>query len=271
MSFTSKSTWEKSKFKRKNTMKFTQRPTRSGFTLIELLVVIAIIAILAAILFPVFARARENARRASCQSNLKQLALGVLQYVQDYDEKFPQRRYGTPASANGWAAVLQPYLKSEQILQCPSESNGPPAGADLSIRAATVGFTDYAMARPIAVVVGENGRSSTTSLAELEQSALTIMILEYNTGDAGELRPFRDAMAGTGTMNGTAGNTVGAGGALQRHLEGSNLAFTDGHVKWFKAESNTSSGKIFAPNATFATSGGNPTFHVNDGIVYTNS
>src|SRR5688500_5427484 len=95
---------------------------RSGFTLIELLVVIAIISILAAILFPVFARARENARRASCQSNLKQLSLGVFQYVEDYDGKFP--RYDT---AEGWIGVngpvifnIKPYIKSEQIYICPS-------------------------------------------------------------------------------------------------------------------------------------------------------
>src|SRR6185436_12145569 len=68
---------------------FTQGFTRSGFSLIELLVVIAIIAILAAILFPVFGRARENARRSSCQSNLKQIGLGVAQYLQDYDERLP--------------------------------------------------------------------------------------------------------------------------------------------------------------------------------------
>ena len=92
---------------------------KSAFTLIELLVVIAIIAILAAILFPVFARARENARRSSCQSNLKQIALGFMQYTQDYDEKFPgsdwrQHKLALtrPANPFGWADGLQPYLKS---------------------------------------------------------------------------------------------------------------------------------------------------------------
>ncbi|RYG03305.1 MAG: DUF1559 domain-containing protein, partial [Chitinophagaceae bacterium] len=118
-------------------MNKTVKPTtshhflRSGFTLIELLVVIAIIAILAAILFPVFGRARENARRSSWQSNLKQIALGVKQYTQDYDEKFPPRRKpaaGEPERPNGiygWATMIQPYLKSEQIFQCPSESEAP--------------------------------------------------------------------------------------------------------------------------------------------------
>ena len=90
------------------------RHTRNhqGFTLIELLVVIAIIAILASILFPVFARARENARRTSCSSNLKQIGLGILQYVQDYDELYPRRTIG-PGGGNGatWANITQPYLK----------------------------------------------------------------------------------------------------------------------------------------------------------------
>ena len=83
----------------------------TGFTLIELLVVIAIIAILAAILFPVFARARENARRSSCQSNMKQIGLGFMQYTQDYDEQYPANRYNSacPTSAVfGWGTVLQP-------------------------------------------------------------------------------------------------------------------------------------------------------------------
>src|SRR5687767_11769376 len=91
---------------------------KSGFTLIELLVVIAIIAILAAILFPVFARARENARRSSCQSNLKQIGLGLMQYTQDYDEAYPLR----DAGHGHWRQLIQPYIKSTQLFQCPSNS-----------------------------------------------------------------------------------------------------------------------------------------------------
>jgi prepilin-type N-terminal cleavage/methylation domain-containing protein len=110
---------------------------KKGFTLIELLVVIAIIAILAAILFPVFARARENARRASCQSNLKQIGLGTLQYVQDYDEKNVPEYYTdigqgthpfTTAILSGyfcWMELIQPYTRSEQVLFCPSSSSSP--------------------------------------------------------------------------------------------------------------------------------------------------
>ncbi len=89
---------------------------KRGFTLIELLVVIAIIAILAAILFPVFARAREKARQASCQSNLKQLALAFHSYVQDYDE----RVFGARLNVRGWTGALEPYIKNVQIFECPS-------------------------------------------------------------------------------------------------------------------------------------------------------
>src|SRR4028119_1194142 len=84
-----------------------------GFTLIELLVVIAIIAILAAILFPVFARARESARKASCLSNLKQIGLGIMQYQQDYDEKFPMLHYNDSVGQEvRWFEMVGPYVKS---------------------------------------------------------------------------------------------------------------------------------------------------------------
>ena len=119
--------------------RFPKRANR-GFTLIELLVVIAIIGILAAILFPVFARARENARRTSCASNLKQIGLGWIQYVQDYDERVvptlsdpanygPSKRFywygsvtgsGATAVLNEAEGLLQPYMKSGQVQACPS-------------------------------------------------------------------------------------------------------------------------------------------------------
>ncbi len=95
-----------------------------GFTLIELLVVIAIIAILAAILFPVFARAREKARQASCQSNVKQIMLGTLMYTQDYDETSLSSILGVGLPTQTyWNAMLDPYIKNAQILRCPSEAN----------------------------------------------------------------------------------------------------------------------------------------------------
>jgi prepilin-type N-terminal cleavage/methylation domain-containing protein len=89
---------------------------RKGFTLIELLVVIAIIAILAAILFPVFAKAREKARQASCASNLKQIALAILWYAQDYDE----RTQGYQGGVGSWHLLIEPYVKNTQVFACPS-------------------------------------------------------------------------------------------------------------------------------------------------------
>jgi prepilin-type N-terminal cleavage/methylation domain-containing protein/prepilin-type processing-associated H-X9-DG protein len=101
---------------------------RRGFTLIELLVVIAIIAILAAILFPVFAKAREKARQSSCLSNIKQLSLGMLQYAQDYDEMFPMVAM-TQAAPIYWCPIpgqttclIEPYIKNTQVFKCPSQS-----------------------------------------------------------------------------------------------------------------------------------------------------
>ena len=96
---------------------------RSGFTLIELLVVIAIIAILAAILFPVFAQAREKARAAACLNNTKQLALALHMYAQDYDEMLAASIYWYPGAPTSqyWYDVVQPYVKGRQVLKCPSD------------------------------------------------------------------------------------------------------------------------------------------------------
>ncbi|HEX8234824.1 MAG TPA: DUF1559 domain-containing protein [Abditibacteriaceae bacterium] len=111
-----------------------------GFTLIELLVVIAIIGILAAILFPVFARARENARRTSCVSNVKQLGTAMMMYVQDFDNQYPPRMPDSPGPAypcrpcrtdmglpTSWTNLAQPYVKSRQLFVCPSDSGVPGA------------------------------------------------------------------------------------------------------------------------------------------------
>src|SRR5438270_12262778 len=95
--------------------------SKGGFTLIELLVVIAIIAILAAILFPVFAQAREKARAISCLSNMRQLATAVQMYTQDYDEVFPFA-CGDSWWQVTWPYQLQPYVKNVQILHCPDDS-----------------------------------------------------------------------------------------------------------------------------------------------------
>lgn len=119
-----------------------QREKTRAFTLIELLVVVAIIAILAAILFPVFGRARENARRTSCQSNLKQIGLGLMQYTQDYDERMPRAYFGggerrtimdATHNRRSWNDVIFPYVKSEQVFACPS-APAPPSGSNRDLQ-----------------------------------------------------------------------------------------------------------------------------------------
>jgi prepilin-type N-terminal cleavage/methylation domain-containing protein len=150
--------------RRKNTVNlFSNR--KSAFTLIELLVVIAIIAILAAILFPVFGRARENARRSSCQSNQKQLGLALLQYTQDYDEKFPAGLPVNTWKGIGWAGQINPYVKAPQIFSCANDQNSskPTAGG-----------------RPLSYAL--NMIVGATSQAAFDDIARTIMLSEIQVG-----------------------------------------------------------------------------------------
>jgi prepilin-type N-terminal cleavage/methylation domain-containing protein/prepilin-type processing-associated H-X9-DG protein len=215
---------------------------RGAFTLIELLVVIAIIALLAAILFPVFARARENARRASCQSNLKQLALGVHQYVQDYDGRFapylggvidpngaaPGNGLDMTPPTTGWDATLQPYVKSYQLFQCPSEASKQ---ANLDGR---VDIIDYAYNYYLA---GSNSNTvDPRLLSELTFPSCTIML-----GDFDNLQKSGSNDSGTTfrTVHTTelflSSNICKENGA-EVHMEGANYAFVDGHVKWLKVD-----------------------------------
>jgi prepilin-type N-terminal cleavage/methylation domain-containing protein/prepilin-type processing-associated H-X9-DG protein len=223
---------------------------RRGFTLIELLVVIAIIAILAAILFPVFARARENARRASCMSNLKQINLGWMQYIQDYDERFPA--YNGFGAVGGWPTILQPYLKSVQIFKCPSDTFAPqPAG--------TNGYADYA----VNTFVSATGSPGVAGLAGVTEDALTVNFMDdftnngvrWESGCAGD----STCAAGPGLAIWRAANSDTAPGF--RHLEGMNFAFVDGHVKWLKSVSATQSANVYNAVTPGSTSGSNPTFN----------
>ena len=206
----------------KNIIQTPKKARRSAFTLIELLVVIAIIAILAAILFPVFARARENARRSSCQSNLKQIALGFAQYTQDYDERYPNSVLPSPADSPGWAFALQPYIKSEQLFQCPSNTVSPPDSAafpTLLARAASPTFSDYYMNGNLGLPAsGSNPAGYGVSESSLTNTANTIL--------GGE------AVSGSANLIATA--PTGGGTAPAIHLEGANYSFADGHVKWLR-------------------------------------
>lgn len=226
------------------------QPRKRAFTLIELLVVIAIIAILAAILFPVFARARENARRASCQSNLKQIGLGVMQYSQDYDEKFP---VWCGDGSTGWAGSIQPYLKSTQIFQCPSEPTGP----DNPVTTTGSGYSDYAYN----VWLGYDGSNNGKSLSYLTQSALSVMVFDGRGGSAelGTARAYEDGGPfGTGTGNSAHlaifQNVSGSAPGL-RHLDGQNFLFCDGHVKWYKGSDSTHSASVYGYCTPTATGG----------------
>ncbi len=232
------------------------KTTKKAFTLIELLVVIAIIAILAAILFPVFGRARENARRSSCQSNLKQLGLGVMQYTQDYDERYMpvityRRADGAVGGYNdgGWGAIIQPYVKSTQLFQCPSEPS-PPAPFFPYAPAGT-GSTDYSYSREVGNCVGASWPTSSVcsaladqrtprGVAEFVAVSQTVMLSETNTGGASQ-SANGDGAAGTPAFIGN--NGLGLNNPSQpavRHLEGANYGFADGHVKWYRGDSKPS-------------------------------
>ena len=242
---------------------------RSGFTLIELLVVIAIIAILAAILFPVFQKVRENARRTACLSNQKQIGLGILQYNQDFDEKYiaGANAYGR---GSGWAGQLYPYVKSTAVFRCPDDSSNLP-GTPVS----------YALNAQFSPYNGAGTGSNGLALAQVTSPAKTVLIFEvtnsgyyditvpsgstdaggwasdvdYNGGSpagwgtgntvtqvemVGFNTPYMSANSGknvqyaTGVMRNAAVNTNNNFTATPRHNDGANYTMADGHAKFFR-------------------------------------
>ena len=205
--------------------------TRRGFTLIELLVVIAIIAILAAILFPVFAKAREKARQSSCMSNLKQIGIGLLAYAQDYDETFPSiggANYtvddhltsgngnfgwdGTSMVYHDWAYVILPYLKNTQIFICPSST--------YNCYGCAYGMPSNGFNTAGAVV---STFGSCVKMGTLQKPSETMIVSEKGGGGG-----TRYIMVNNTTAN------AGYYACRASHNEGGNITFADGHVKWMK-------------------------------------
>jgi prepilin-type N-terminal cleavage/methylation domain-containing protein/prepilin-type processing-associated H-X9-DG protein len=202
---------------------------RKGFTLIELLVVIAIIAILAAILFPVFAQARESARQTQCTNNQKQIATSVLMYVQDYDETFPMSAYfGTnPQGQRVLVAVydvLAPYIKNVDIFVCPSYRPGidwPQRVQAAGSPFPALGTFRYVGYIPNLGLFGENfcpvvqKRTPVTKLAAVDAPVNTIMLFDGYLKDRAALEYFNFL-------------------AFARHKEGVVINFVDGHAKWYR-------------------------------------
>ncbi|NLO06588.1 MAG: prepilin-type N-terminal cleavage/methylation domain-containing protein [candidate division WS1 bacterium] len=182
--------------------------SKRGFTLIELLVVIAIIAILAAILFPVFARAREKARQTSCLSNMKQMGLAFQMYGQDYDERAPLLHYA-PVECR-WYNTLMPYIKNDQVFLCPSDPSMV-RGYDMPLQwiQFVSGYTHGGI--PFAKI----------------QHPAGLMVF-------GEIDRLAEP-PGTGTFD--AGGNWGRGRwAPERHNDGMNCTFVDGHAKWLTGQ-----------------------------------
>ena len=222
------------------------RASRPGFTLVELLVVIAIISILAAMLFPVFARARENARRSSCQSNLKQLGLGVLQYAQDYDEKYPLRRFapfgaGAAYSSsdaapldydqNSWRSVIQPYIKSTQLFACPSNPQNVHQSYDPEFARSYAANWAYDLSAPAGVDRGVFNQSVPRALAAMVAPAQTIAVTEISNVPWVAFNVDRDSANYEDSGKGGISTDSYGQRLFVGHLGTTNYLFADGHVK----------------------------------------
>ncbi len=200
-----------------------------GFTLIELLVVIAIIAILAAILFPVFARARENARKSTCQSNLKQIGTAYQMYGQDYDERIAPNSLSYPGYGTVWTAyLLQPYVKNSKVFQCPSYSTLQATAAVGWPGAANCTCGGWRLRAGYGSNYGDTGRLSAwyvpagRTMAECQDVSGTVLF--------GDSHCVVISPPGVWPCDGTL--TSGNMAQSLRHMEGGNLLFMDSHVKW---------------------------------------
>ncbi len=223
---------------------------KRGFTLIELLVVIAIIAILAAILFPVFAKAREAARGASCKSNLKQIGTAVAMYVQDYDEQFPIIRGANNLQFMEWRQAIFPYTKNVQIFRCPSNtSNSNPYVGDCQNVTLAAGapqvFIGYGWATINGNVPGANGfsygsGSPGAAMAAIQAPADTLMVVESTT-TCTDFCQWCGGAAGPNPREGHSGN--------------SNFLFADNHVKAMKWGQTMTPRNMWSFDGTYANVG----------------
>jgi prepilin-type N-terminal cleavage/methylation domain-containing protein len=200
---------------------------KQAFTLIELLVVIAIISILAAILFPVFARARENARRTSCVSNGKQMGIAAMMYVQDYDETYPrnqQTKDGSPTAYWYWGNLLQPYVKNTKVFNCPSTTRDH--------------IADGGYGANVRLFV--NRTETPIKLSAVTAPANTYMVMDYGTWRV--LEAFINNPTNLSYLPGVGNAGVSCTGSTAvsdcekgRHFDGVTVNFADGHSKWLKS------------------------------------
>jgi prepilin-type N-terminal cleavage/methylation domain-containing protein/prepilin-type processing-associated H-X9-DG protein len=197
------------------------RRSKSGFTLIELLVVIAIIAILAAILFPVFAQAREKARSSTCLSNCKQIGTGLHMYLQDYDGAYPFSWFGP----YGFDLALHPYVKNKAIWACPSNKVPPTPWPGYKGTGLEGVVRSYAMNAGVST----DQRRTPVFETELDRPAETIMMTEIADHNQGKRDPFHEIYIPNR-------NTICMIIPFKIHQGGSNYIFADGHAKWHRVE-----------------------------------